>query len=245
MLSDHLLARPAGDGAGARRIRTLPGAGIDHRDRGARPHEYDVGTRLDADERDPAADDQLGRQFAAVHAGLAGDPHERFGARRMRGNSGTGRCEKIGSAAGRVARNGKSWWRRFGVSPRCNAGTDETFSRRICAEMFRLSPYCPERPIRTASLGSHHSGLSRIRADAVAFPIFSDVPDAEFSGGGFLFCPYSICFGWMVRLLWLPVRGAASVWLWLSRSPRPGPILSASAPRLSRRVARSSARSSR
>ena len=57
-------------------------------------------------------------------------------------------------------------------STRCNAGTDETFSRRICAEMFRLSPYCPERPIRTASLRSHHSGLSRIGADAAAFPIF-------------------------------------------------------------------------
>jgi len=38
-------------------------------------------------------------------------------------NAGTGRCEKIGSAAGRVARNGKSWWRRVGVSPRCNTGT--------------------------------------------------------------------------------------------------------------------------
>ena len=61
----------------------------------------------------------------------------------LRGNVPSGRCEKIGSAAGRVARNGKSWWRRFGGSPRCNAGTDETFSRRICAEMFRLSPYCP------------------------------------------------------------------------------------------------------
>src|SRR5581483_12251882 len=50
--------------------------------------------------------------------------------------------------------------------------------------MFRLSPYCPERPIRTASLRSHHSGLSRIRADAVAFPIFSHVPDTNFSAAG-------------------------------------------------------------
>src|SRR5581483_1104093 len=100
----------------------------------------------------------------------------RFGV-TPRCNAETGRYEKIGSAAGRVARNGKSWWRRFGVSPRCNAGTDETFSRRLCAEMFRLSPDCPERPIRTASLRSHHGGLSRIRADAVASPIFSHVPD--------------------------------------------------------------------
>src|SRR5581483_6171351 len=97
-----------------------------------------------------------------------------------RAKAGTGRCEKIGSAAGRVARNGNSWWRRFGVSPCFNAGTDETFSRRICAEMFRLSPHCPERPIRMASLRSHHSGLSRIRADAVAFPIFSHVPGNQF-----------------------------------------------------------------
>src|SRR5581483_1159116 len=104
----------------------------------------------------------------------------RFGV-TPRCNAETGRYEKIGSAAGRVARNGKSWWRRFGLSPRCNAGTDETFSRRLCAEMFRLSPDCPERPIRTASLRSHHGGLSRIRADAVASPIFSHVPDEIFS----------------------------------------------------------------
>src|SRR5581483_3389414 len=74
----------------------------------------------------------------------------------------------------------KSVWQRYKESACCNAGTDETFSRRMCAEMFRLSPYCPERPIRTASLRSHHSGLSRIRADAVASPIFSHVPDEIF-----------------------------------------------------------------
>src|SRR5262249_14286288 len=42
------------------------------------------------------------------------------------------------------------------VSASCNAGTAETFPRRLCAEMFRLSPYCPERPIRTAAFRSRH-----------------------------------------------------------------------------------------
>jgi len=35
-------------------------------------------------------------------------------------------------------RKGQSGRQRLKVSRRCNAGTDETFARRICAEMFRL-----------------------------------------------------------------------------------------------------------
>jgi len=55
---------------------------------------------------------------------------------------------------------------------------------RSCFRFFHMfqSPHCPERPIRTASLRSHHSGLSRIRADGVASPIFSHVPDEIFPG---------------------------------------------------------------
>src|SRR5581483_1341346 len=42
-----------------------------------------------------------------------------------------------------------------------NAGTDEIFPRRSCAEMFRLSPYCPERPIRTAVFPTKHQPAMR------------------------------------------------------------------------------------
>src|SRR5581483_3965383 len=47
------------------------------------------------------------------------------------GNTGTGTCERIRCTI-------------------CNAGTDEIFPRRSCAEIFRLSPYCLARAIRTA-----------------------------------------------------------------------------------------------
>src|SRR5581483_4063363 len=56
----------------------------------------------------------------------------------LRGNVPSGRCEKIGSAASQIAPNARCGWQRIKVSTRCNAGTDETFSRPICAEMFRL-----------------------------------------------------------------------------------------------------------
>src|SRR5581483_2625802 len=41
-----------------------------------------------------------------------------------------------------------------------NAGTDEIFPRRICAEIFRLSPYCPARAIRTAMFRTKHQPAS-------------------------------------------------------------------------------------
>src|SRR5581483_4533639 len=43
----------------------------------------------------------------------------------------------------------------------CNAGTDEIFPRRNCAEIFRLSPYCPARAIRTAVFPTKHQPAMR------------------------------------------------------------------------------------
>src|SRR5581483_6872095 len=42
-----------------------------------------------------------------------------------------------------------------------NAGTDEIFPRRSCAEIFRLSPYCPARAIRTAVFPTKHQPAMR------------------------------------------------------------------------------------
>src|SRR5581483_3083463 len=66
----------------------------------------------------------------------------------FRGNTGTGTCEKIES----------------GCKARCticNAGTDEIFPRRSCAEIFRLSPYCLARAIRTAVFRRKHQPAIR------------------------------------------------------------------------------------
>ena len=58
------------------------------------------------------------------------------------GNTGTGTCERIRCTI-------------------CNAGTDEIFPRRICAEIFRLSPYCLARAIWTAVFRTKHQPAIR------------------------------------------------------------------------------------